>query len=163
MDLAVSVDLDVTLVDLRLAALEQRLLELRSVLVAFSGGADSALLLAAAVRALGRDRVGAATAVSPSLARSERAAAAELARSLGVGHVELVTEELSRAGYVANGTDRCFHCKATLLDTLRPVADRLGLAHVRRARMPTTPLPASGRASGPRPTAELPHRCSTPG
>jgi len=121
---------DEHLLDLRLAALEQRLRGLGSVLVAFSGGADSALLLAAAVRALGPAQVVAATAVSASLAAAEREPAAAFARSLGVRHVEPSTDELSREGYIANGTDRCFHCKATLLDTLRPLAYELGLAHV---------------------------------
>ena len=118
------------LLDTRLAALDADLRRLGSVLVAFSGGADSAFLLAAAVRALGTDTVVAATAVSPSLAQSELPAAAAFADSLGVRHVTPGTDELSRPGYVANGTDRCFHCKATLLDTLRPLAAELGLAGV---------------------------------
>ncbi len=118
------------LLNARLEALEQRLSELGSVLVAFSGGADSAFVLAAAVRALGADAVLAATAVSPSLAADELPAARALAASLGVRHLTPTTDELSRAGYVANGADRCFHCKATLLDTLRPLAHAYGLSHV---------------------------------
>ena len=120
-----SVDLD-----RRLRALEEHLQALGSVLVAFSGGADSAFLLAAAVRALGPDHVAAATAVSPSLALDELPAAQAFAASLGVQHLTPGTDELSRPGYVANGADRCFHCKATLLDTLRPLAAAHGLAHV---------------------------------
>ena len=114
----------------RLAALESALLAAGSVLVAFSGGADSAFLLAAAARALGPDRVVAATAVSPSLAADELPAARAYALGLGVRHVTPTTDELARPGYVANGTDRCFHCKATLLDTLRPLAASLDLAVV---------------------------------
>ena len=114
----------------RLAHLDERLGELGSVLVAFSGGADSAFLLAAAVRSLGTERVVAATAVSPSLAQAELPAAQRFAASLGVRHLTPGTAELDREGYVANGTDRCFHCKATLLDTLRPLAHDLGLQHV---------------------------------
>ena len=118
------------LLDVRLGALEASLREAGSVLVAFSGGADSAFLLAAAARVLGPDRVVAATAVSPSLAADELPAAQAFAASLGVRHETPVTDELSREGYVANGADRCFHCKATLLDTLRPLAARLGVAAV---------------------------------
>jgi uncharacterized protein len=116
--------------DARLADLEARLRDLGGVLVAFSGGADSAFLLAAAVRALGTDAVVAATAVSPSLATVELPAAQAFAQSLGIRHLTPGTDEMSRAGYADNGRDRCFHCKATLLDTLRPLAHDLGLAHV---------------------------------
>ena len=118
------------LLEARLAALDEDLRRLPGLLVAFSGGADSALLLAAAARALGPDRVVAATAVSASLAADELPAAQAFAASLGVRHVTPETDELSREGYVANGTDRCFHCKATLLDTLRPLAESLGLPAV---------------------------------
>jgi uncharacterized protein len=116
--------------DRRLADLEQRLQELGSVLVAFSGGADSAFLLAAAARALGTENVVAATAISPSLAQQELPAAQEFAAAQGIRHLTPGTDELSREGYVKNGTDRCFHCKATLLDTLQPIAAEEGLAHV---------------------------------
>ena len=114
----------------RLDALSARLGELGTVMVAFSGGADSAFLLAAAVRVLGPDAVVAATAVSPSLAQAELPAAVQFAASLGVRHLTPGTDELSRGGYVANAGDRCFHCKATLLDTLRPLAESLGIAYV---------------------------------
>ena len=116
--------------DLRLRALEHRLRELGSVLVAFSGGADSALLLAAAARALGPDRVAAATAVSGSLATGELDDARALAADLGVRLLTPATDEISREGYQANAGDRCFFCKAELLDVLRPLAAEHGLAHV---------------------------------
>ena len=90
----------------RLVALDEQLRGLGSVLVAFSGGADSAFVLAAAVRALGTDAVHAATAVSPSLAADELPAAQAYAAGLGVRHLTPTTDELSRAGYVANGADR---------------------------------------------------------
>jgi pyridinium-3,5-biscarboxylic acid mononucleotide sulfurtransferase len=116
--------------DLRLGHLDRCLQELDSVLVAFSGGADSAFLLAAAVRALGPQQVAAATAVSPSLPARELADAARFAASLGVRHLTPATDELAREGYRANAGDRCFFCKAELLDVLGPVAADVGLAHI---------------------------------
>jgi len=120
----------VTELDDRLAVLDARLRATGSLLVAFSGGADSAFLLAAAVRALGAERVVAATAVSPSLPATELDGARAFAARLGVRHRTPRTDEMSRAGYVANGPDRCFHCKAELLDVLTPLARELDLAAV---------------------------------
>ncbi|HVE97832.1 MAG TPA: ATP-dependent sacrificial sulfur transferase LarE [Mycobacteriales bacterium] len=114
----------------KLADLAAELTSYDGVVVAFSGGADSAFLLAAAVRAIPVDRVVAATAVSPSLPSVELAQAASFAVSLGVRHELPRTDEMARPGYRANDGDRCFHCKAELLDTLRPLADALGIATV---------------------------------
>ncbi|HZC73882.1 MAG TPA: ATP-dependent sacrificial sulfur transferase LarE [Jatrophihabitans sp.] len=114
----------------RVARLDARLRQFGSLLIAFSGGADSAFLLAAAVRALGRERVVAATAVSASLPAAELEQAAAFAASLGVRHVTPSTDELRRPRYVANGPDRCFHCKAELLDVLTPLARELELAAI---------------------------------
>jgi len=114
----------------RLDVLAAQFAPLPGVLVAFSGGVDSGVVLAAAVRTLGADRVVAATAVSPSLPASERALAAEFVASLGVRHEEPRTDELSREGYVANAGDRCAFCKSELVDVLTPLAARLGIADV---------------------------------
>jgi uncharacterized protein len=103
----------------RLDRLEADLRDLRRPLVvAFSGGADSAFVLAAATRAVGPDAVVAATAVSPSLATGELAAARAFAAGLGVRHLTPETHELDREGYVANAGDRCYYCKAELVDVL---------------------------------------------
>jgi uncharacterized protein (TIGR00268 family) len=120
----------VTTLDDRLAALDADLARLPGVLVAFSGGVDSGMLLAAAVRSLGADRVVAATAVSPSLPAGERAGAEAFAASLGVRHELPATHELDREGYVANAGDRCAFCKTELVDVLVPLAARLGIADV---------------------------------
>lgn len=122
--------LDGFVLEQRTAALQTRLRELGSVLVAFSGGADSALVLAAAVRTLGADRVAAATAISDSLPDSELAAARRYAEELGVRWLSPQTFEIRREGYRANAGDRCYFCKAELLEVLGPVADAHGLAHV---------------------------------
>ena len=114
----------------RLAALEADLRERGSVMVAYSGGADSAFLLAAAVRTLGPDRVVAATGYSDSLPRSERDPARTFARSLGVEVVTPQTHEMEREGYRTNSGERCFFCKAELLDVLTPLAEARGLAFV---------------------------------
>jgi uncharacterized protein len=102
----------------RLDALHRQLGRLGPVLVAFSGGTDSAFVLAAAVRALGPGAVVAATAVSPSLPAAELDAARAFAAELGVRHLTPTTDELSREGYRANAGDRCRFCKSELLDVL---------------------------------------------
>ncbi len=119
-----------TTLDDRLAALAAELAPLPGVLVAFSGGVDSGVVLAAAVRALNADLVVAATAVSPSLPASEREGAAAFGASLGVRHEFPRTDELSREGYRANAGDRCAFCKTELVDVLTPLAARLGIADV---------------------------------
>jgi len=84
-------------------------------LVAFSGGVDSAYLLAVAREALG-SRVEAVTARSPSLPLAELEGASDFCRRLGVVHRVVDTDEMRRPGYRANGPDRCYHCKTELFD-----------------------------------------------
>jgi uncharacterized protein len=96
----------------RLVAL---LRDAESVLVCYSGGIDSAVVLAAAQRALGARAIG-MTAVSPSLPESEREDALRIAREIGAEHRLVESAELAREGYVANGPDRCFHCKSELYE-----------------------------------------------
>lgn len=110
------------------AALVEHLAGLGPVAVAFSGGTDSALVLAAAVRATGAGGVLAVTANSASLAATELAAARRTAADLGVRHLTPPTGELAQPGYAANGRERCYFCKSTVLTTLTSVAHRHGFA-----------------------------------
>jgi len=96
------------------------------VVVAFSGGVDSTLLLALAVRALGEDNVVAAVGVSPSMPRRERQAAVRIAGKLGARVAEIETGEFDDPRYLANPKDRCFYCKHDLLSRLKELAEREG-------------------------------------
>lgn len=99
----------------KLGQLVELLRASESVLVCYSGGIDSAVVLAAGARALGARAIG-MTAVSPSLPPSEREDAVRIAQELGAEHRLVESAELLREGYVANGPDRCFHCKSELYD-----------------------------------------------
>jgi uncharacterized protein len=103
--------------------------DLGSVLVAYSGGIDSSLLLKLALDELGDGAV-AVLASSPAYPESEQQQARELAQSLGVRLVEVTTSELELEAYTRNNPDRCFHCKEELFDTLEPIQRDLGLAHL---------------------------------
>lgn len=107
--------------DDRIADLEARLAALGRVVVAFSGGADSAFLAAVAHRVLG-DAAHAVTAVSPSLAGDEEAECRALAEEWGLRWTPVVTAEMERAAYRRNDLDRCYHCKAELMDVVTPIA-----------------------------------------
>ncbi len=124
--LAESLAFDVETIDPRLAdkvaALGRELVRLERVVVAFSGGADSAFVAAAATRMLGAAHVHAVTAVSPSLAGDEEADCRALASEWGLRWTPVATDEMERAAYRVNDTDRCYHCKAELMDVVGPIA-----------------------------------------
>jgi len=101
--------------DPQLEQLRALLRTMESVLVCFSGGVDSALVLAVAHETLGPRALG-LTAVSPSLAPFEQEAAIAVAAQIGARHELVDSREIERPGYVANAPDRCFHCKSELYD-----------------------------------------------
>jgi len=110
-------------------ALEEALAGLRSVVVAMSGGVDSAYLAVKAHLVLGEKAL-AVTAESASLAEVERADAREVARLFGLRHRFVPTGEVLDPAYVRNDGLRCYHCKSELFRTLVPLARSLGFAHV---------------------------------
>jgi uncharacterized protein len=107
-------------IDHKMAELERWLCECESVLVAFSGGVDSTLVLRAAVEALD-DRVLAVTGRSLSVPDWELEEAKELAATMGARHRILDTEELFDPRYAANSSDRCYFCKSELFTKLEPI------------------------------------------
>jgi uncharacterized protein len=100
-----------------------------SVLVAYSGGVDSGLLLKIAHDSLGERAVG-ALASSPAYDEEETVAAVATAAAMGARLERVVTHELDDPRYVANAADRCYFCKDELFTHLEPLAARLGLAHI---------------------------------
>jgi uncharacterized protein len=107
----------------KLARLERALAELDRVVVAFSGGADSAFLAHTAQRVLGTERAHAVTAISPSLASDEESDCRALAAEWGLRWTPVATDELARAAYQRNDAERCYHCKTELMDVVGPIAE----------------------------------------
>jgi len=111
----------------KLAKLEEWFKAIRGpVVVAFSGGVDSSVVLAAAARALGPSRVYAVTADSPTYSRTELEWAKRVAGLLGVNHVIIGTNELDDENFASNPPIRCYYCKKELAQRLKEVAERVG-------------------------------------
>ncbi len=119
---AVSIEPSPAEVEIALGALRAELHALGRVVVAFSGGADSALLAWLANDTLGHDGARVVTAVSPSLASFERADTEALASEWGLRWEAVETDEMADAAYRRNDANRCFHCKDALMEALEPLA-----------------------------------------
>lgn len=111
------------------ALLHNTLSGLGSLMVAYSGGTDSAFLAYAAHKALG-DRMLAVIADSPSLPRKELAAALTFAAEMGIPVQVISTEEMANPDYLRNDAQRCFHCKDELFQQMAKARERLGFAHI---------------------------------
>jgi uncharacterized protein len=113
----------------KLLALETRLRGLGSLMVAYSGGVDSAFLAATAHRVLGNQML-AVLADSASLARRDMKQASEFAHNLGMPLRVIHTEELDRPEYQRNDANRCFHCKTELFEGMKSLRAQLGFQNL---------------------------------
>jgi len=111
------------------AALLTHLADAGRVMIAFSGGVDSSYLAWAAKRALGNDSL-AVTAVSPSYPESHRLMAEEIVERFALPHRFVETHEMDRAAYRANASDRCYHCKTELFETMDRLGSELGFDRI---------------------------------
>lgn len=113
----------------KLERLREHLARLEHVVVAFSGGIDSSLVLKMAVDVLQKNALG-VLAISPSLPESERHDAIALAKLMGAELEVVETDEVADPEYLINAPNRCFHCKNHVYATLRKIADARGVSHV---------------------------------
>lgn len=127
---------DVAIDETTVGAIEDKLRRLREiirplgrVLVAFSGGTDSTLLLKVAYDVLGDDAL-AVTAVSPSLARADLEETIELAAHIGAPHRLIETDEVEDANYAANPANRCYFCRAIVHDEFLELAEQEGYDYI---------------------------------
>lgn len=114
-------------VDELLERLVEELRPLGKLVVAFSGGVDSSVVMATAARALGAENVIAVTALSETLTERELREAEVLARSLGIPHRVIETRELDAEEFRANPPDRCYHCKTELWRKIGEMAGEAGI------------------------------------
>jgi len=109
--------------------LQKQLAEFPSLIIALSGGADSAYLAWAAHRAIG-ERALSVTALSPSYSAHDRSVVEDFVRRIGVRHEFIETHEMENPKYRANAADRCYFCKDELFNVLDVMAEERGFAAI---------------------------------
>jgi pyridinium-3,5-biscarboxylic acid mononucleotide sulfurtransferase len=114
--------------ELKVKTLEKNLAALKSVVVAFSGGVDSAFLLFKALQTLGKDKVLAVTVHSQLHPASGADRAEKLARTMGAKHLIMSLDLLAEPAVAANTSDRCYHCKKTIYCKLLELTEKRGFA-----------------------------------
>ncbi len=114
----------------KIEKLKDILSSLDSVLIAYSGGVDSTFLLKVAKDTLKKEKVLAVTADSPTLSGKELSSAKDMAKSLGVNHLVVKTDEFKDVDFVNNNSDRCYWCKKELFSKLNNLAEKNGLNYV---------------------------------
>ena len=129
MSLSSDIALDPAQLSAKLSVLEDRLRSLGTLMVAYSGGVDSAFLAATAHRVVG-DRMLAVLADSPSLARRDMEQAKAFAETHGIPLRIIQTEELKKPEYQRNDANRCFHCKTELFDSMQKLGAELGFDRI---------------------------------
>ncbi len=114
----------------KLEKIKDILKELKKVIIAYSGGTDSTLLLKLAVDTLGKENVLAVTGVSLIYPEEERRLSEKITKDLGVRHIFIQTDELKNKKFIDNPPDRCFYCKKELFSKLKDIAKKYGFKNI---------------------------------
>jgi len=121
--------MEISSLDEKLALLSEIIKKSESAVIAFSGGVDSSVICAVSREILG-DRAVAVTALSQTYPPGELKVAQTIARKIGIKHLVIRTQETNNPLFLANPSDRCYHCKAELIQMLEEIRAKLGFRHI---------------------------------